>query len=147
MKQPNSACALLVPTACQNSTNVPNPATCDTAQYFAPPLPSTVSSSSVDCTASDACTTDYCDALNSGVAKANQVMSIPYIISACLSPFLGGFVDRFGLRAIIAAAAPAALVVVHSILGYDLAVDPVGPLVGQGLCECSLSLPRSPCPR
>jgi MFS family permease len=59
-------------------------------------------------------------------------MSIPYIISACLSPFLGAFVDRFGYRAVIATVAPGALILVHSLLGFS-DVNPVGPLVGQGL--------------
>lgn len=59
-------------------------------------------------------------------------MSIPYIISATLSPFLGGFVDRFGFRAVIATVSPLVLVVVHSFLGYS-SCSPVGPLVGQGL--------------
>jgi len=59
-------------------------------------------------------------------------MSIPYIISATLSPCLGKFVDRFGMRAIIATMAPGMLVLVHALLGFS-DIDPVGPLVGQGL--------------
>jgi MFS family permease len=59
-------------------------------------------------------------------------MSIPYIISACLSPVLGFFVDRFGYRAVIATLSPLALVVVHIFLGFTN-VSPIGPLVGQGL--------------
>lgn len=59
-------------------------------------------------------------------------MSIPYIISACLSPFLGGFVDRFGMRAIIATIAPAVLIIVHSLLAVS-SVSPIGPMVGQGI--------------
>jgi MFS family permease len=59
-------------------------------------------------------------------------MSIPYIISAVLSPFLGAFVDKFGMRAIVATIAPATLIIVHAVLGYSV-VDPIGPLVGQGL--------------
>lgn len=59
-------------------------------------------------------------------------MSIPYAISAGLSPVLGGFVDKFGYRAVIATVAPGVLILVHSLLGYT-DVSPVGPLVGQGL--------------
>jgi MFS family permease len=59
-------------------------------------------------------------------------MSIPYIISACLSPFLGGFVDRFGMRAVIATLAPAVLIVVHLLLA-ETTVSPIGPMVGQGI--------------
>jgi MFS family permease len=49
-----------------------------------------------------------------------------------LSPILGGFVDRFGSRAVIATLSPLALVVVHIFLGFT-DVSPIGPLVGQGL--------------
>jgi MFS family permease len=59
-------------------------------------------------------------------------MSIPYIISACLSPFLGGFVDRFGMRAVIATLAPAVLILVHILLA-ETTVSPIGPMVGQGI--------------
>lgn len=41
-------------------------------------------------------------------------------------------IDRFGKRAIIGTLAPMTLIVVHSLLGAT-DVDPVGPLVGQGL--------------
>jgi hypothetical protein len=41
-------------------------------------------------------------------------------------------VDKFGMRAVIATLAPTALLIVHSLLGFT-SVDPVGPLVGQGL--------------
>lgn len=59
-------------------------------------------------------------------------MSIPYIISACLSPFLGGFVDRFGMRAVIATIAPAILILVHLLMAITT-VNPIGPMVGQGI--------------
>ena len=59
-------------------------------------------------------------------------MSIPFIISACLSPVLGGLADRFGMRAVGATVAPGMLVLVHLLLGLTK-VDPVGPLVGQGI--------------
>lgn len=59
-------------------------------------------------------------------------MSIPFIISACLSPVLGGLADRFGMRAVGATVAPGMLVLVHLLVGLTK-VDPVGPLVGQGI--------------
>ena len=74
----------------------------------------------------------YCDRQSDAEEKVGVIMSIPYIISACLSPFLGAFVDKFGYRAIIATVAPAALILVHSLMGFT-DVSPVGPLVGQGL--------------
>lgn len=49
-----------------------------------------------------------------------------------MSPLLGLVIDRYGMRAIIAAIAPAILVLVHGLLGLT-EVSPVGPLVGQGL--------------
>lgn len=40
--------------------------------------------------------------------------------------------DRFGMRAVIATISPLILVLVHGLMGFSK-VDPVGPLVGQGL--------------
>lgn len=74
----------------------------------------------------------YCSRLLDAEDEAATIMSIPYIISACLSPILGGLVDRFGMRAVVATIAPAVLVVVHSLLG-STDCNPIGPLVGQGL--------------
>ena len=132
-KEPDSSCQLTFPTQCQSDTNVP--VNCPSSHWYQPPLPSNVSSSDVDCTDdywSDTCTVEYCDRFSDAQVEAGTIMSIPYIISACLSPVLGGFVDRFGARAIIATAAPLALVVVHIFLGFTT-VSPIGPLVGQGL--------------
>lgn len=58
-------------------------------------------------------------------------MSIPYIISAILSPPLGFAVDIYGMRAIIAAVAPGILIIVHLLLGYT-DVNVIIPLIGQG---------------
>ena len=87
---------------------------------------------------SSGCTEIYCDRLEDAEAKAGAIMSIPYIISASLSPFLGALVDRIGMRAVIAAIAPAILIVVHCFLGLTHG-DPVGPLVGQGLAYCGFA--------
>jgi MFS family permease len=59
-------------------------------------------------------------------------MSIPYIISAALSPPVGYLVDLYGFRAVIACVAPMILVIVHLFLALS-DVSAVGPLVGQGL--------------
>jgi hypothetical protein len=37
---------------------------------------------------------EYCKAFNNAISKANKMVSIPYLISAVISPFLGIFVDR-----------------------------------------------------
>jgi MFS family permease len=133
---PESGCHLLYPTQCQNDTNIP----VDCPAYYGsdtnqPPLPTSVNFGSIDCTQDEysiGCTAVYCDRLEDAEAKAGTIMSIPYIISASLSPFLGALVDRIGLRAVIAAIAPAILIAVHCLLGLT-DVDPVGPLIGQGL--------------
>jgi MFS family permease len=59
-------------------------------------------------------------------------MSIPYIISGCLSPLLGRMIDRIGRRAMIASLASILLVAVHSSLALTR-VNPVLPLIGQGV--------------
>ena len=46
-------------------------------------------------------------------------MSIPYTISAVLSPFLGLAVDRFGRRAVVIVLAPVVLIGVHLSLGRE----------------------------
>lgn len=90
-----------------------------------------------DCSASfwsatGSCTYIYCSRQAKGAAQAATIMSIPYIISAVLSPFLGGLVDKFGHRAVLCTLAPCMLVIVHILLAFTT-VSPVGPLVGQGL--------------
>ena len=54
--------------------------------------------------------------------------------------------DKFGMRAVIATLSPIVLVIVHSFLGFTT-VDPVGPLVGQGLaysCFAAVIWPSVP---
>jgi hypothetical protein len=140
---PPDACHLLNGTSCQSDTNYP--VDCPSSKWYQPPLPTSITidgtlyqplqESDIDCTDdswSDGCAKDFCDRQTDAELKAGTIMSIPYIISACLSPILGGFVDRFGMRAIIATIAPVMLVAVHALLGFTN-VDPIGPLVGQGL--------------
>ena len=89
----------------------------------------------IDCTEDewkDGCTEEYCSRLSDAESEASIIMSIPYIISAALSPPLGFFIDRYGYRAVIAAIAPAILIIVHLLLAVT-DVNPIGPLVGQGL--------------
>lgn len=142
-KEPPSKCTLEIENQCQSSTN--QPIHCPSSDYYQPPLPKNLTydnhyykkltGDDIDCTDStwkNGCTEEYCNRLDDGIVEATTVMSIPYIISACLSPVLGGFIDRFGGRAIIATIAPLCLVIVHTLLGYSK-VTPVAPLVGQGL--------------
>ena len=74
----------------------------------------------------------YCDAKSKAEKKAALIMSIPYFISACISPFLGFVVDRIGKRAVIATVAPALLVAVHLTLART-GLPGQYPLIGQGL--------------
>lgn len=133
---PEQECHLVYPKQCQNDTNVP----VDCPLYYQsdtnqPPLPQGLSADSIDCTEDEysaGCASVYCARLEDAEAKAGAVMSIPYIISATLSPFLGALVDKVGMRAVMAALAPATLIIVHCLLALTH-VDPIGPLVGQGL--------------
>uniref|UniRef100_A0A6U3WEK3 Lysosomal dipeptide transporter MFSD1 n=2 Tax=Ditylum brightwellii TaxID=49249 RepID=A0A6U3WEK3_9STRA len=94
-----------------------------------------VTATDVDCGDkfwSDACTKDYCDAQKRATEKAGRIMSIPYFISAGLSPLLGFVVDNIGNRAIIASIAPLMLTAVHIQLATRSS-SPVLPLIGQGI--------------
>ena len=133
---PPDECHLEFTGQCQSSDN--KAIDCPSSDWYQPPLPydvtvdgtyySHVTAEDVDCTNdawSDVCTKEFCDRQDDAIVQANTVMSIPYIISACLSPILGGFVDRYGLRAVIATIAPASLVVVHTLMAAT-DVDPIG---------------------
>lgn len=82
--------------------------------------------------ASSCVSTPYCSALDDAITKSNTAMSIPYFISAAISPFLGYAVDRFGGRAVLATLSPFVLIFVHLSLGFT-SITPIAPLVGQGL--------------
>jgi MFS family permease len=143
---PEASCALAFPFECESPANMPLPAC---SLYYAsstnqPPLP-TNTTGTIDCSSysnSDGtyggCYSDYCTRLQSAEEDATATMSIPYFISAGLSPFLGAAVDRFGQRAIVAAVAPAILILVHLCLGLTT-VNPIYPLVGQGLAYASFA--------
>ena len=59
------------------------------------------------------CTESFCDAQANAIEKASQIMSIPYLVSALLSPFLGHAVDRIGFRSQLITLSSVILVVVH----------------------------------
>jgi len=80
----------------------------------------------------EACTKDYCDAKDDAVVKAGQVMSIPYMLSAGLAPFLGGFADKYGGRTVLTIISPVILILVHVFLGFS-DMTPITPLIFQGI--------------
>jgi MFS family permease len=133
-----SSCHLLYDTQCPSDPG--NEAvSCPSSSSYQPPLPINFTSSDVDCTDSywsDTCTVEYCNRLSDAESKAAWVMSIPYIISAALSPPAGYLVDHMGGRALMAMISPMIIMVVHLYLGLTK-VDAVGPLVGQGLAYTS----------
>lgn len=141
-KEPDSQCALTNPLHCPSNQNLPNQF-CPTSKWYQPPIPlnytstyPSLSTNDIDCTDNywkSACATSmYCDRLTKAESMSSVVMSIPYIISAVLSPVFGFFIDRFGMRAVIATIAPMILIVVHALLGFTT-ITPVSLLVGQGL--------------
>jgi len=66
------------------------------------------------------------------VSYANTWMMVPFIISAVLSPFLGGVVDRIGQRSNLMLASAATLTAVH--LFFALAPSASCPGVQNGVC-------------
>jgi MFS family permease len=108
---------------------------------------------------SQSCTANFCKAQSSATEESTKIMSIPYILSATLSPFFGFVVDRIGQRAVIACAASFILIMVHaslSVTSYtedpngiwlEKAASPVIPLIGQGLayvCYAAVIWPSIP---
>ena len=88
-------------------------------------------------------TGDGTDAYAAAITKVGLVMSIPYWISACSSPFLGGAVDKFGHRVMLTTIAALVLVIVHVAFPFrpngdkNLLVWMYLPLIGQG---CAYSI-------
>jgi MFS family permease len=94
-----------------------------------------LTSNDVDCGDkfwSQACTQDYCDAQRRATETSGKIMSIPYFLSALLSPLCGHIIDKVGSRAIIACFASIMLIAVHLALALSVS-SPVLPLIGQGL--------------
>lgn len=125
----NSRMAPTIPQSI-NITNVYNPSWDHDQYVFTNLVPG-----NIDCNDpfwSDSCTKDYCDALKAATETASRFMSIPYFISAVLSPPLGNLVDKIGRRAIFASLAPMVLLIVHMTLALSKD-SPLLPLIGQGV--------------
>mmetsp|Transcript_34608 Transcript_34608/g.59460 ORF Transcript_34608/g.59460 Transcript_34608/m.59460 type:complete len:258 (+) Transcript_34608:91-864(+) len=133
--QYHDKCALDNIKQCQSKANEPN-AHCESGDVWKPPLPYNISEDDIVCTDNKwekGCTKEYCDREIAAEASAAFIMSIPYFMSACLSPLLGGTVDKVGGRAIVCLLSASILVLVHYILGFMPDVNPAVPMVGQGL--------------
>ena len=137
-EQPSAECALLSPGECQTKANPPN-SYCELGGHWQPPLPDMVDREAVVCAESEwltreppHCAKDYCASEVGAVREAAQVFSVPYLMSAVLSPFLGGAVDLLGGRAFLCLASSLLLVAVHSLLAWST-VTPYLPMAGQGL--------------
>jgi len=139
--KPDSSCQLQNTMQCQSANNKPINCPMRTkALWYQPPLPSNYTSaviSKIDCSLDQysnagSCTFYYCEALLNAEKEAGVIMSIPYFISAILSPIVGFLVDQYGYRAIVATCAPIAIIIVHTLLGFSKS-NPIPPLVGQGL--------------
>lgn len=94
----------------------------------------------------DSCTSNFCSAQKKATELSGRVMSIPYFLSALLSPFCGHIVDKIGLRAVIASLASVILVCVHLSLAW-MDSSPVIPLIGQGfayVCYAAVIWPSVP---
>jgi MFS family permease len=87
------------------------------------------------------CTQDYCLALHAATEQAGRTMSIPYFVSALISPPIGSMVDRVGRRALLACGTSLTLMLVHLIMAYvPVNFMPVWiPLVGQGVAYALFS--------
>eukprot|EP00586_Coscinodiscus_wailesii_P021644 CAMPEP_0172519028 /NCGR_PEP_ID=MMETSP1066-20121228/291172_1 /TAXON_ID=671091 /ORGANISM="Coscinodiscus wailesii, Strain CCMP2513" /LENGTH=572 /DNA_ID=CAMNT_0013301533 /DNA_START=96 /DNA_END=1815 /DNA_ORIENTATION=+ len=109
----------------------------NTVERKTPQLKKQESSYYIDCNDpfwSTSCTSEYCGAQNAATEKAGVIMSIPYLMSAVLLPFLGLIVDKIGYWAIVSALAPLLFFIAHLVLALQQpAGSPVGPLIGQGL--------------
>lgn len=62
---------------------------------------------------------------------AGRIQSIPFLISACASPFLGGIVDRLGYRVVLVTFAAAALCGSHLLMAFTT-VNPAAPFAILG---------------
>ena len=71
------------------------------------------------------------------VVCEQYAMSIPYLISACASPFLGGIVDKFGHRVVLTSLSALVLTIVHMTFAFGGAGPHLLfmylPLIGQGV--------------
>ena len=77
-------------------------------------------------------TSVYCKKKADAESNAATPMSVPYVISALLAPFLGLLVDRVGFRAGLALLAPLVLTIVHVLLAWS-SMSVWFPLILQGI--------------
>jgi hypothetical protein len=147
---PPDDCSLTVPYLCQSGSNPP--LHCPSSSDYQPPLPRNITIGSkyyphqltaddVDCSDDlwkDGCTHQFCDRFDKSILEANTVMSIPYFMAACLLPFFGGLVDKYGQRALILGLVPVVLLVVHLTLAFTH-VDPIPLLIGQGISYTAMA--------
>lgn len=90
-KQQGELCALTNTSACQSVLNPPN-SHCEVGDSWQPPLPYFIDPNDVDCTDKAwkaSCAHDYCQSELHGIKNSNSATSIPYFMSAFLTPFLG----------------------------------------------------------
>jgi MFS family permease len=66
-------------------------------------------------------------------AEADNLLTVVFLVSAMLSPVMGGFFDYFGKRAVVCLISPLIIVAVHVTLGQS-SLYPTAPLVFLGLC-------------
>ena len=87
------------------------------------------------------CTQDFCNALHQATETAGRIMSIPYAVSAIMSPPIGVLVDRVGHRAILAFGTSLTLMAVHLVVAFaPVNAMPVWiPLLGQGIAYALFS--------
>jgi hypothetical protein len=140
-KKNPTGCQITHPNYCENDLSNPY-LSCPSSKWYQPPLPNNITSeynplstSDIDCTDDywkDNCATSlYCSRLIDAETQASFVMSIPFVMSAVLSPPIGYLVDKFGMRALFATLACIILTMVHSFLAWST-VSAVGPMIGQG---------------
>lgn len=67
-----------------------------------------------------------------GQTVADRYLAVPFFISACCSPFLGGIVDRFGHRAHLLTVSACTLSLAHLLMAFTH-IEPAVPLVIIGL--------------
>ena len=72
------------------------------------------------------------EALAVAIAKADWVMSEPYLMSACLTPLLGSLVDKCGYRADLVLLSAVCLLVTHLLLSFSAFPAEV-LLIGMGV--------------
>lgn len=122
-------------------------------QFKCSKVPPYIASEDIDCDENawknGPLTQVYCLKKSRAEKAAATPMSVPYIMSAILSPFLGFLVDKIGKRAVLAVAAPIALTCVHLTLGLTH-MSVWGPLVLQGIAYSVFAAalwPSVPCKR